>query len=183
MRWRLLLSMALLSLAACSTSTVERAGRLGTAEPPHSARELEQPVAPQAAAGANRQKGSGGGVGPIAERTIDLRARCAQTEEDGFGEQAELVVQDNQVQVLSWLLWVGKRGRCQFELADFQQTKRCPHVELLARDHSGCKLMVWQDPRHVTLAHAGCENRCTPGVYEQAWPVMFDAASGGCSRQ
>jgi len=40
---------------------------------------------------------------------------------------------------------------------------------------------VYQDPRRVTLGHAGCERRCTNGVHDQAWPVMFDPRSGGCA--
>lgn len=120
---------------------------------------------------------------PIPDRAIDLNGRCAQTEEDGFREDATLRVRDNVVQSLSWRLWVGSRGSCSFDQAEFRQTRLRPHVELLARDGSGCKLMVWQDPRRVTLAHAGCERRCTAGIYEQAMPVMFDPATGGCARQ
>jgi hypothetical protein len=119
---------------------------------------------------------------PIADRPINVDGRCAQVEDDGFREQATLRVRDNQVQALSWQLWVGRRGSCSFEQADFSQTRRRPHIEMLARDGSGCRLLVWQDPRRVTLAHAGCERRCTAGIYDQAWPVMFDPASGGCAR-
>lgn len=119
---------------------------------------------------------------PIADRPIHLAGRCAQTEEDGFREQATLTVRDNVVQALSWSLWVGTRGSCSFEQSDFRQTRLRPHVELAARDGSGCRLMIWQEPRRVTLAHAGCERRCTPGIYEQAMPVMFDPATGGCAR-
>ena len=119
---------------------------------------------------------------PIADRSIDLDGICAQTEDDGFREQATLRVRDNLVQALSWQIWVGRRGSCSFELAEFQQTRRRPHVELAARDGSGCRLMIWQDPRRVTLAHSGCERRCTPGIYDQAWPVMFDPATGACAR-
>lgn len=119
---------------------------------------------------------------PIADRPIDLDGRCMQTEDDGFREQAMLRVRDNVVQALSWQLWVGRRGSCRFEQADFTQTRRRPHIELTARDGSGCRLQIWQDPRRVTLAHAGCEQRCTPGIYDQAWPVMFDPATGACAR-
>ena len=119
---------------------------------------------------------------PIADRSIDLDGNCAQPEDDGFREQATLRVRDNLVQALSWQIWVGRRGSCSFELAEFQQTRRRPHVELAARDGSGCRLMIWQDPRRVTLAHSGCERRCTPGIYDQAWPVMFDPATGACAR-
>ncbi len=117
---------------------------------------------------------------PIADRPIDIAGRCAQTEEDGFREQARLTVRNGRVDELSWQLWVGRRGTCRFELDEFRQVRSRPSIELLARDGGGCKLMVWQDPRRVTLAHAGCEQRCTPGVYEEAWPVMFEPGSGGC---
>lgn len=117
---------------------------------------------------------------PIADRPIDIAGRCAQTEEDGFREQARLTVRNGRVDELSWQLWIGRRGTCRFELDEFRQVRSRPSIELLARDGGGCKLMVWQDPRRVTLAHAGCEQRCTPGVYEEAWPVMFEPGSGGC---
>ncbi|MCY1254380.1 hypothetical protein D9M68_73520 [compost metagenome] len=119
---------------------------------------------------------------PIASRDIDLAGDCRRTEEDGFREDAQLRVSNNSVQQLSWKLWVGKRGSCSFNLADFRQVQKKPHIELRASDGSGCKLMVWQDPRRVTLAHANCQQRCTPGIYEEAWPVMFEPGSGACAR-
>ena len=118
---------------------------------------------------------------PIADRPIDVAGRCAQTEEDGFREDATLRVRDNRVEALSWQLWVGRRGTCRFELQDFRQVRSRPSIELAARDGSACRLMVWQEPRRVTLAHAGCEARCTPGIYEEAWPVMFEPGSGACA--
>lgn len=118
---------------------------------------------------------------PIADRPIDLAGRCAQTEEDGFREDATLTVRDNRVDALSWQLWVGRRGSCRFELQDFRQVRSRPSIELAARDGSACKLMIWQQPQRVTLAHAGCEARCTPGIYEEAWPVMFDPGTGACA--
>ena len=112
---------------------------------------------------------------------LTLRGNCSQADEDGFREQARLDVTEGKVRALDWKIWVSRRGTCSFRLDEFQQTKLRPHIELQARDRSGCKLLVYQDPRRVTLAHAGCERRCTNGVYEQAWPVMFDPRSGGCA--
>ncbi|RPH41439.1 MAG: hypothetical protein EHM87_19705 [Burkholderiales bacterium] len=125
--------------------------------------------------------GPGPRPAPIADRAIELSGRCAQTEEDGFREEARLVVRASRVDELSWRLWVGRRGSCRFELADFSQVRSRPSIELVARDGSACKLMIWQDPRRVTLAHAGCEARCTEGIYEEAWPVMFEPRDGGCA--
>lgn len=119
---------------------------------------------------------------PIPVRVIELSGYCSKTEDDGFREEARMRVSANEVKSLTWKLWVSKRGSCAFDLAEFQQTRKAPHIELVARDNSGCKLMVWQDPRRVTLAHANCEKRCTPGIYEEAWPVMFDPASGMCAQ-
>lgn len=119
---------------------------------------------------------------PIADRAINLNGHCAQTEEDGFRENATLRINDSRVQEMSWQLWVGRRGGCTFKQAEFSQTKARPHIELAARDGSGCKLMVWRDERRITLAHAGCERRCTGGIYDNAWPVSFDPGTGGCAR-
>ena len=119
---------------------------------------------------------------PIADRPIDLAGRCAQVEDDGYREDATLRVEDNIVRALSWRL-SARRGACRFELAEFRQTRRRPHIELQATDGSGCKLMVWQAPQQVTLAHAGCESRCTGTIYDEAWPVLFDPGTGRCARR
>jgi hypothetical protein len=125
----------------------------------------------------------GGRPKPIADRTIDLSGHCVQTEQDGFREDARLVVRDNRIETLRWQIWVARRGTCRFDLAEFTQVRSRPSIELAARDGSACKLMVWQEPRRVTLAHAGCEARCTAGIYEEAWPVMFDPRDGRCATQ
>lgn len=122
------------------------------------------------------------GPGPIANRDIDIAGDCRRTEEDGFREDAQLKVDDNTVQQLQWKLWVGKRGSCSFDLADFRQTRKKPQVELTERNGGRCKLMVWQDPRRVTLAHANCQQHCTGDIYEEAWPVMFEPGGGGCAQ-
>ncbi|WP_019450348.1 hypothetical protein [Cupriavidus sp. BIS7] len=124
----------------------------------------------------------GGHPTPIAARDIDIVGDCRRTEEDGFREDAQLRVSTNTVQQLQWKLWVGRRGSCSFNLADFHQVRKTPQIELRANDGSACELMVWQDPRRVTLAHANCQAHCTPGIYEQAWPVMFEPGTGGCAQ-
>jgi hypothetical protein len=127
--------------------------------------------------------GTGAGRTPIADQRIELAGRCNQVDVDGFGENAVLDVSNNQVTALRWTIRVGKRGTCTFNGDDFRQVKSRPHIELVSRDGSGCKLMVWQDPRRVTLGHAGCERWCSPRtIYDKAWPVMFDPRTGGCAK-
>lgn len=117
----------------------------------------------------------------IPERSITLAGSCAQKDEDGYREDAKIDVQNNVVRALSWRLWVGRRGSCQFEFADFTQTKSRPHIELTAKDGTGCKLLVYQEPRRVTIGHAQCQKRCVGDIYDEAWPVMFDPKSGSCA--
>lgn len=121
------------------------------------------------------------GPAPIAERPITVDGRCEQRDINDFRESARLRVTDGRVESLSWQLWVAERGSCRFELTDFSPRQARPHVELVARDGSGCKLMIWRDARRITMGHAGCEARCTPGIGEDAWPVMFDPETGGCA--
>ena len=118
---------------------------------------------------------------PIADRSIHLVGYCKQSEEDGFREQATLIVRNNQVQDLDWQLWVGKKGSCNFKLSQFVQLKHRPHIELVSRENSACKLLIWQEPRRVTLAHSECAQYCSPGIYDEAWPVMFDPQTGQCA--
>ena len=118
---------------------------------------------------------------PAPDGPISLDGRCEQTEEDGFRERARLLVVANEVKALSWQLWAARTGSCQFELDDFRQTRTVGSIELAERNGSSCRLLVWQVPARVTLAHAGCERRCTAGIYEEAWPVMFDPGTGGCA--
>jgi hypothetical protein len=112
---------------------------------------------------------------------LSLQGSCSQVDDDGFREQARLDVEQGAVRALDWQIWVGRKGTCSFRLDQFRQTKSRPHIELQALDRSGCKLVIYQDPRRVTLGHAGCERSCTNGIHEEAWPVMFDPRSGGCA--
>ncbi len=130
---------------------------------------------------ATSRSGAPGALAAGTDLPIALAAQCEQTEEDGFRERARLVVVDNQVRELSWQLWAGKKGSCTFELEQFRQTRARPSIELAERGGSACRLMVWRVPARVTLAHAGCEQHCSPGIYEEAWPVMFDPGTGGCA--
>jgi hypothetical protein len=125
--------------------------------------------------------GSVGGLRPIEDRPITLDARCEGAGPSGLREASRLAVQTGRVQALSWTVDAGTRGRCSFELADFQQTRARPHIELLARNGSGCRLMIWRDPRHITLSHAQCEKVCPTALLIEALPVIFDPAAGGCA--
>jgi hypothetical protein len=118
---------------------------------------------------------------PIAERPIELDARCQSIGQTGLQESSRLAVQAGTVRALFWQVDGGARGQCRFELDAFRQTRARPHIELVSREGSGCKLMIWRDPRHITLSHAGCEQLCSGALLADALPVIFDPAQGGCA--
>ncbi len=151
-------------------------GAANRAEPRPEARPAPRPVEP-----ARPGSSAKAPPAPIADHKIDLAGSCTQTEEDGYREQATLTVRDNQVHSMAWQLWVGKKGTCRFDFADFAQTKTRPSIELIARNGNGCKLVIYQDPRRVTLGFAECQKYCTGSIYDEAYPVMFDPKTGGCA--
>lgn len=167
---RAALLMSAMLLASCALLGDE--GRAPVRQPSPSpsgvppAPQRSQPGRPQAAP----QRGG-----------ITIAGNCEQREDDGFREKASLNVRGGVVQALDWQLWVGKKGTCRFNFAEFAQTKQSPHIEMTARDGSGCRLIIYQDPRRVTLAHSACQRRCTGAIYDEAWPVMFDPSSGRCA--
>jgi|GEM_PF-202461 len=114
--------------------------------------------------------------------TINLVGNCDQREVDGFEESAQVVVENSVVRDLTWKMKIGRKGSCSFEGAKFKQVRVKPSITLESVDGSGCKLLMWSDPRRITLAHSNCAKYCTPTkVYDKAWPVMFDPNSGGCA--
>jgi len=124
---------------------------------------------------------SPGSLRPIADRPITLDARCDGKGQTGLAESSRLKVTTSRVDALAWRIDGGPRGQCAFDLADFDQRRARPHIELVARNGSGCRLMIWRDPRHITLSHAGCERVCPAGLLTDALPILFDPARGGCA--
>ncbi|MDO4681300.1 MAG: hypothetical protein Q4B17_00730 [Lautropia sp.] len=123
---------------------------------------------------------------PVATPALkNFSGQCRQVEEDGFAENARLNIVNGQVRALDWHIKVKRKGQCQFNLHDFQQTRQAPHIELKALGRgrrAACKLMVYQESRRVTLAHNGCEAFCSKAdLAEEAWPVMFNPRTGGCA--
>jgi hypothetical protein len=106
--------------------------------------------------------------------------KCVAEIEHCFAQARENRLKVREI-ALVWRIDGGSRGRCQFDFVDFEQRQARPHIELVARKASGCKLMIWRDPRHVTLSHAGCERVCPAAVLSDALPIIFDPASGGCA--
>lgn len=163
-RWlnRAFLAVALVALAACTTPIVRKPSQ--QAKPG-----VTKPAAPRSTA-----KVPAAGL-------KDFAGTCRQKELDGFAEDARLSVTAGRVRELDWKVKVGRRGQCNFNLNGFSQTRSSPHIELVSLRNKACRLMIYQEPRRVTLAHAGCASQCTNGVADEAWPVMFNPQTGQCA--
>jgi hypothetical protein len=186
-----LVTLVAAAISASSCSVVDPFLPTGTKQRPSAPAPTTNPSStssspntlPPSAGGASTARGaSSNSLPPIADKIITLAGNCSQSEEDGFREQATLSVDKNEVRSLNWQLWVGKRGSCKFDFNDFTQTKRSPNIEMVAKDGSQCRLLIWQTPDRVTLAHNGCQKRCTAGIYDDAWPVMFNPQTGSCAK-
>lgn len=156
-------------MAGCSTQTFRRTP---TTTPP-----AKTPGGSSVDLGKPGARAPRAGVG----RGISINGRCKQTDHGGYTEDATVRVAGGKVTALDWSITIPRRGTCRFDGRKFRQTKSSPSIELVARDGSGCKLLMWSDPRRVTLAHAGCAKFCTRGIYSKAWPVMFNPKSGRCA--
>lgn len=110
---------------------------------------------------------------------LNLNGNCVAKEETGYAENVRVTVAAGQVRALEARIDIPKRGSCRYQLADFRQTKQTPVVELLARSNSACAVRMWQQGDRITVAPTDCEEKCTGGAFEYAWPVQFNAA-GGC---
>ena len=110
---------------------------------------------------------------------LNLNGNCVAKEETGYAENVRVTVAGGQVRALDARIDIPKRGSCRYQLADFRQTKQTPFVELLARSNSACAVRMWQQGDRITVAATDCEEKCTRGAFEYAWPVLFNAG-GGC---
>ncbi|MCC4119088.1 hypothetical protein LLG90_27510, partial [Aromatoleum toluclasticum] len=77
-----------------------------------------------------------GRLKPMPVRPLSIKTDCRFKDEVGYGGRAVLDVSYSEVRAFAAKVEVPKRGSCPFDLADFKQVLKEPHVELQARD--GC---------------------------------------------
>jgi hypothetical protein len=112
-------------------------------------------------------------------RPLNVKTDCHFKDEVGYGASAVLDVAASEVRSFAATVNVPKRGSCRFDLADFRQVRREPHVELRAGD--GCTVRIWEQGNQVTVAFAECARRCTRDTFDYVWPILVDRPSGRCS--
>lgn len=120
-----------------------------------------------------------GRLKPMPVRPLSIKTDCRFKDEVGYGGSAVLDVSYSEVRAFAATVDVPKRGSCKFDLADFRQVLKEPHVELQARD--GCTVRMWEQGEQVTVAFSECAKRCTRGTFEYVWPILVDRSSGQCT--
>lgn len=158
---RLAALAATLLVAACATPPAPAPGP-GAAVP----------AAPSATPGE-----VGGRLKPMPIRPLDIQAECRFKDEVGYTATAMLDISHAEVNAFGASVDVPRRGQCRFD-GPFDQVKRMPHVELVARD--GCTVSIWEQGEQVTVAFTHCAGRCTRGTFDYVWPIIVDRPSGEC---
>lgn len=120
-----------------------------------------------------------GRLKPMPVRPLNVKTDCRFKDEVGYAASAVLDVDYSEVRAFAATVDVPKRGSCRFELADFKQVRREPHVELRAGD--GCIVRMWEQGDQVTVAFSECAKRCTRGTFDYVWPILVDRPSGQCT--
>jgi hypothetical protein len=115
---------------------------------------------------------------PMPIEPLNVQADCAFTDEAGYSARTRLDISTAEVHGFSARVDVPRRGNCRFDLADFHQVRREPHVELRAKD--GCTVSMWEQGDQVTVAFTQCASRCSRGTFEYVWPILLDRSSGQC---
>ena len=110
---------------------------------------------------------------------LNLLGNCVGKEETGYAENVHFDLTGGVVRQFDARVDIPGRGSCRFQMADFQQTKQTPFVELLARSGTACALRIWQQGDRITVAATDCAEKCSRGSFEYLWPVQLNTA-GGC---
>ncbi len=128
---------------------------------------------------ASARPGARGRLKPMPVRPLNVRSDCRFTDETGYSASAVLDISDAEVHAFSARVDVPRHGGCRFDLADFTQVRRLPHVELRDR-HGGCTVSMWEQGEQVTIAFSGCARRCTHDTFDHVWPILLERAENAC---
>jgi hypothetical protein len=157
-----------------------------TPEPVRETPALPAPVEPPAAAKpqlesqplrhlANRK------LAPIPDRPLNVRTRCNFRDPTGYRGSLDLQVKNSDVQRLVAEINIPKQGVCRFDKKDFLQADKTRAVLAPPGADDLCKVRIWEQDSHFTVAFRDCRTRCSGESFDYLWPILVDAKSGKCS--
>ncbi len=166
-RFRPLLLIGLALLAGCA--------QFGAREPVKPVpKPSPEPAVPEAARPAPARSSK---PLPIPERPLVVSTDCSYRDEVGTQGRLVLDVQASKVNRFASSVDMGRRGRCSFDLAAFEQVAYMPTPTLVA---GSCTVRMWEQGDQVTVAYQNCANQCTPGAHEYLWPTLVSRKTGSC---
>ena len=117
---------------------------------------------------------------PIKDRPLNVKTNCNFRDHTGYRGRLDLQVKDADVRRFRAEVNIPKRGTCRFDLKEFQQAEKSP-VALAKLNGDECKVRVWEQDSHVTVAFRDCKTQCSGESFDYLWPILVDAKTGKCS--
>lgn len=133
-----------------------------------------------AAAGPIQSRLLGRSIKPIPEKALDVSTRCSFKDVAGGSGSMDLLVSKAEVQRFVAEVSIPKQGVCRFDIKNFAQTGKLPHV-VLTDASSGCVVRMWEQEEAITVAFNGCKANCQGDAFSYLWPILVDGRSGHCS--
>lgn len=115
----------------------------------------------------------------LPDRPLNVAAECSFRDPNGYQGRMKLKVRNAQVQRFEAQVDVPDHGSCRFDLAGFVQTAQRPVT--LKNRNGDCAVHMWEQGRQVTVAFGECRSQCGGNARDYLWPILVNAASGGCS--
>ena len=119
--------------------------------------------------------------GTIAVRSpaVTFNGTCEQREEDSYYDNIKLKVNNNVVEQLEWTA-NPRQGRCQFNLADFNQVKTQPQVDLQSKADRKCHVYMWNNGQYISVSVLNCQTVCKPNNH--ILPILLNDRTSSCAQ-
>ena len=122
------------------------------------------------------------GMQPHDTSPVSVKSQCSRVDEIGTATKLKLDVGEGEVSDFNANILIKGRGRCRFDLADFQQESRQPQVILRHARDQKCTVRMWREQtEQVTIAFTGCQKSCEGRAFDYLWPILVESKTGQCS--
>ncbi len=111
---------------------------------------------------------------------VSFNGACEQREEDNYYDNIKLKVNNNVVEKMEWTA-NPRQGRCQFNLANFNQVKTRPQVDLQSKIDRKCHIYMWNNGQYISVSVLNCQKVCKPNNH--ILPILLNERTGSCAQK
>ncbi|MFT4171004.1 MAG: hypothetical protein QM639_00485 [Rhodocyclaceae bacterium] len=112
-------------------------------------------------------------------KALDLVTDC-QVSRPTYRAETTLEVRAGAVRRMRTVYNLPGGSQCLFELADMQQIRSQPHIELRGR-RDACTVRLREQGKRIVMSYAGCSARCTDAAaFSRIAPLRIDPRGGRC---